>query len=225
MRNMNRIIVIFFLVTATVLLKAQNPEGNYNPYVSSGMISPSPLWPSEAGGQGQVSFVIGNTGSDNLEVYSDQYITLTITLSNGEPETGDPLAAIGGTSSGLFSWSYQSGTYTAIQISSIASNSSGTITIAYKVTTNSASPGSNGFNVNITPAPYQTTSNSQNDDAVSSYTYTEIRDYGDAPSGYGSSDHILDFQNYLGTLVDGALGRQGRPLTVTSGSYSPLVIA
>ena len=30
----------------------------------------------------------------------------------------------------------------------------------------------NGFNVNISPAPYQTNSNSQEDDAVSSYTYT-----------------------------------------------------
>ena len=51
--------------------------------------------------------------------------------------------------------------------------SSGEIKIAFKVTKNTPSPGSNGFNVNITPSPYHTASNIQGDDAFSAYTYTE----------------------------------------------------
>ena len=133
---------------------------------------------------------------------------MTITLSYGVPDNADPLFALGGSFASLFSWSYSSGTYTATQNSTIPSNSSGTITIAYKVTQNSSTPGLNGFNVNITPAPYQTSSNNQNDDAISAYTYTEIRDFGDAPASYGSADHILDFATYLGSVWDGEPANQ-----------------
>lgn len=203
-----RIVLLLLMGLFPAIGMAQNPEGNYNPYVNEGMISPSPLWPYEENGTGVVSFNIGNSGSDALEIFTDQYITLTVTLSYGEPDHADPLSAVAGSSVDLFSWSYSSGTYTAIQTSPIPANSSGTITIAYKVTQNSSSPGSNGFNVNITPAPYQTNSNTQNDDAVSSYTYTEIRDYGDAPGSYGTAYHILDFENYLGSALDGETSNQ-----------------
>lgn len=196
-------LLTLLLLLSTSMLSAQNLDGNYNPYVNSGTISPSPLLPLQVNGTGIVSFNIGNTGSDPLEIFTDQFITLTITLSFGEPDNVDPIAAIGGTSKDYFSWTYNAGTYTAIQTSVIPANSSGTITIDYKVTSNSASPGSNGFNVNITPAPYQIGINSQDDDQVNSYTYTEIRDYGDAPAVYGSADHTIDFENYLGALVDG----------------------
>jgi len=198
-----RFVVILLLGCSSVFLAAQNPNGNYNPYVNEGVISPSPLWPLEADGKGTISFNIGNTGSDALEVFTDQYITLTITLSHGIPDHVNPISAISGSYADLFSWSYNSGTYTGLQTGTIQASSSGTIEIAYSVAQNSPPPGTNGFNVNIAPAPYQTTSNTQNDDAVSSYTYTEIRDYGDAPSNYGSADHIMDFQNYLGSACDG----------------------
>jgi len=198
------VIALMVVIGPYLLINGQDPNGNYNPFVNSGTISPSPLLPLEANGTGVISFNIGNTGSDPLEVFSDQHIILTITLSYGEPNHTDPLAAIGGASSDIFLWDYNSGTYTGTQITTIPSNSSGTITIDYKVTQNSASPGYNGFNLNITPAPYQTTSNTQNDDAVSSYTYTEVRDFGDAPlRRYGSAEHILDFENYLGSIWDG----------------------
>ncbi len=200
---MNRIISFIVLITSFLSLYSQNPDGSYNPYVNQGTISPSPLLPVQVNGTGEVSFNLGNTGSDPLDVYTDQYITLTITLSYGVPDNVDPIAAVSGSFAGYFNWDYSEQTYTATQTSQIPASSSGTINIAYAVTQNSLSPGLNGFNVNISPAPYQTTSNTTDDDFVSSYTYTEIRDYGDAPSLYGSADHIMDFTRYLGSELDG----------------------
>ncbi len=206
MKKINLYITLFLFCAP--LLNAQNPNGNYNPFVKSGTISPSPLFPTQVDGKGTISFDIGNTGSDPLEVYPNHHLTLTITLSYGVPEHADPITAVAGSSAGLFTWSYNEGTYSAVQTSTIPANSSGTITIDYKVNKNSDSPGLNGFNVNISPAPYQTETNTQDDDAVNSYTYTEIRDYGDAPASYGSVDHLLDFENYLGSLWDGEIEHQ-----------------
>jgi len=207
---MRRIIYVLFFILYPLILNAQDPNGNYNPFVSVGKISPAPLWPMEADGNGIVSFNVGNSGLGDLEVYTDHFITLTIPLSYGLPDNANPTAAIGGSSAGLFNWSFNTNTstYSAVQIATIPANSSGSITIDYKVSRNSSTPGLNGFNVNITPAPYQTTSNKQVDDAVNFYTYTEIRDFGDAPSSYGSADHILDFANYLGAKLDGEAANQ-----------------
>ncbi len=199
---MKLLINIIILLALPFILSGQDPTGNYNPYVNSGTISPSPLLPLQENGTGTISFNIGNSGSDPLDVFTDQYITLTITLSYGEPDNDVPLDAVSGTAAGLFSWTYSSGTFKAVQISAIASGYSGSISIDYKVTQNSNTPGYNGFNVNIAPAPYQTDSNTPDDDAVSSYTYTEARDYGDAPESYGSAYHSLDYENYLGNLID-----------------------
>lgn len=180
---MNRVTVLLIIGFSSSLLFAQDPEGNYNPFVSNGLILPSPLSPHEAGGVGMATFVVGNSGNDTLKVFSDQYLILTITLSFGIPDGEDPLAAIGGTSKGLFSWSYNEGTFTATQKSNLPSSSSGTIDISFRVTKNSSSPGANGFNVNITPAPYQSRSNLQKDDAVSSYTYTSLGQTPSIPTG------------------------------------------
>jgi len=196
--------VLYVLLVIPFLLNAQDPDGSYNPYVNQGTISPSPLLPVEVNGTGLVSFNVGNTGSDPLEVYTDQYITLTISLSYGVPDNPDPLNAIQGTFASYFDWSYDdAGTYTGIQNTVIPAGGLGSITIDYLVTQNSQSPGLNGFNVNISPAPYQTASNTTDDDFVSSYTYTELKDFGDAPASYGSADHTIDFNNFLGAAVDG----------------------
>jgi len=184
-------------------ISGQNPDGSYNPYVNAGTVSPSPLYPTQVNGTGILSFNFGNSGSDALDVYPDQQITLTITLSYGEPNAADPLNALSGDAVGYFDWTYNAGTYTAIQNAQIAAGYAGTVEIDYSVTQNSASPGLNGFNVNITPAPYQTGSNSLNDDAVSSYTYTEISDHGDAPESYGDAEHIINFSLYFGSEIDG----------------------
>ena len=208
---MKRMLLACTALIIPLTLLAQDPEGGYNPYVNQGTISPSPLYPVEANGMGEIAFNFGNTGSDPLTYYADQYLMLTVTLSYGEPDNLDPVAAVSGTAANYFTWTYSAGTYTAHQNTTIPDNFSGTITIAYRVTQNSASPGSNGFNVNITPAAYQTGSNSDDDDQVSSYTYTEVRDYGDAPATYGTADHIMNFTRYLGALVDGEDADQPSP--------------
>lgn len=38
--------------------------------------------------------------------------------------------------------------------------------------------------------------------SLESFQQVEIKDYGDAPISYGSADHIIDFKNYLGSIVD-----------------------
>jgi hypothetical protein len=205
---MNRYLIVLAMLLTHLGLIAQDPEGSYNPYVNAGTISPSPLYPLQADGTGIISFNFGNSGGDPLEIFTDQFITLTLSLSYGEPNSTDPLACSWGQCCRTVHMDLYRGTYTAIQNAIIPASYSGTITIDYKVTQNSGSPGSNGFNVNISPAPYQTNSNSTDDDAVSSYTYTEIRDYGDAPESYGAAYHIIDFTRYLGELIDGEDGNQ-----------------
>jgi hypothetical protein len=101
---MNRLLIALVLIICPLVLDAQS----YNPYVSGADVSPKPIWPVEAGGTGTLSFNIGNTGSDPLIVYSGNQITLTFTISNGEPDNADPLQALGGTSRSLFDWTYNS---------------------------------------------------------------------------------------------------------------------
>ena len=158
-----------------LVIMAQDPNGNYNPFVNGGTISPSPLIASEDGGKGTFSFNIGNKGSDPLKVFDNHKVMLTVTLSCCTPDNVDPLLAISGSYAELFNWNYnvQTVTYSGIQISELPANSSGSIEIAFKVTRNTSTPGMNGFNVNIAPSPYQNISNKLNDDAFSSYTYTE----------------------------------------------------
>lgn len=172
---MKRAVIFLMLGLTPLLIVAQNPNGSYNPFVDGGTISPAPLLAIESEGKGMLSFNLGNNGADPLKVYSDQYLILTVTLSYGIPDNEDPLLSISGSYAGYFSWSYdtETNTYTAVQVTEIPALSEGDIEIAFKVVKNSNSPGVNGFNVNITPSPYQTASNNQNDDAVSSYTYTE----------------------------------------------------
>ncbi len=224
-----------------ILLTAQNPNGNYNPYVDGATITPSPLVPLENGGRGMLSFNIGNTGTDPLMVYSDHYMILTITLSNGVSELDDPLSVISGSYAGNFSWSYNAGTYTAVQVVDILANSTGEIKIAFEVAKNSSSPGSNGFNVNITPSPYQTGSNIQDDDAVSTYTYTEEATFSEEIEASAFSifpnpskgEIILNLEgergNYLleivapnGSIVkQDVLNLQGAPVSLELSEFSP----
>ena len=200
---MKKFAFIFGIVLCPFILKAQNPEGSYNPYVNQGIIEISPQLIAEESATGVASFKIGNTGSDPLSLFTDEYLKLIITLSDGEPDHANPLAAIGGSSADLFSWTYIAGIFTGIQIAAIPPNSAGDITIAYKATDHSSSPGSNGFSVELESATYQNISNTENDDVVSSYTYMNFADYGDAPASYGEAYHILDFINYLGDNWDG----------------------
>ncbi|MEN8251551.1 MAG: GEVED domain-containing protein, partial [Bacteroidota bacterium] len=208
---MKKALLLFSLIFVSLFASAQS----YNPYVSQGIISPSPLLPAEFNGTGLVSFNIGNTGSNTLPLVENQEMTLVITLGKGVPDNVDPLAAMGGTWLHYFDWSYNAGitTYFGTQNQEIPGNyAQGDITITYKVTINSPiGNASNGFNVNIQPPPYANGSNTTDDDAVSSYTYVKALDYGDAPLSYGEAFHEINvFKTagnythyiYLGTSID-----------------------
>lgn len=145
-----------------------NAHGQYNPFVNSGTVTPAPL---ASNGTGVLSFNTGNTGAEPMPV-GDSRVIIRIILSNGVPDNDDPVSAIGGSSASLYTWSYQNGTYTGTQNSIIPANSTGSITVAYRVTTNTPqSDPQNGFRATIDPGPY-TAGNSSSDDAVSEYTYT-----------------------------------------------------
>lgn len=170
---MVRILYLVILLIVPQMLVAQT-EGNYNPFVNAGSISPVPLLPVEEGGTGTISFNTGNTGSDPLIIIGEEKVTVSITLSQGVPNAADPLSALGGTATSLFNWTINNNTYTGTQSATIPANYSGTITIDYKVITNSAqSDPKNGLRAEIKPATYQNASNSKTDDILNVYTWTE----------------------------------------------------
>ncbi len=209
-------LVLTTLLGWAIYVPAQSVGGNYNPYVSQGVIAPAPLPPVEFGGEGFISFKIGNSGSDAMEWVAGQpenELRLVITLAGGVPDVGEltaetALLAIGGGYSKMFEWSYDlsANAFTGRQKSSLPPMGVDFITVAYKVTRNTSTP-LNGFLVQLFPPSYTLVSNTTNDDKVSSYTWTEYRDYGDAPESYGVAYHRIqenpDFRVYLGKIVDG----------------------
>jgi len=212
---MKKILLIAIILFSGLFLSAQS----YNPYVSNGTVTPAPLLPLQLNGTGELFFKVGNTGSDALpndpNPPPNNDLKLVITLSKGVPNNANPLAALGGTWVAMFDWSWNvvSNSYTGYQNTTIPGNSEGNITIQYKVTENTpiTSP-SNGFNVNLTPPPYTIGYNTTNDDAVSSYTFTQALDYGDAPISYGSASHDILFATgnyvYMGAAVDNEIANQ-----------------
>ena len=211
-----KLFVLTTLLGWAIYVPAQSKDGNYNPFVSQGVISPAPLPPVEFGGEGLISFKVGNSGSDAMEWMAGQpekELRLVITLAGGVPDVGEltaetALLAIGGGYSTMFEWSYDlsANTYTGRQKSTLPPMGVDVITVAYKVMQNSSTP-SNGFLVQLFPPSYTLVSNTGNDDKVSSYTWTEYRDYGDAPESYGVAYHRIqenpDFRVYLGKIIDG----------------------
>jgi gliding motility-associated-like protein len=167
-------IILILALVSSIVLKGQDPDGDYNPFVNSGNINPSPMEPVEAGGTALFSFLTGNTGDDALVLSEGQAVQLTVTLSRGVPTTADPLGSIGGTARNWFNWTYNNGRYTGVQATNIAANASGTITVNYTATSNSEqSNPDNGFEAVITPAQYQNDSNNGQDDRIEEMTWTE----------------------------------------------------
>ncbi|MEN8251550.1 MAG: T9SS type A sorting domain-containing protein [Bacteroidota bacterium] len=188
---MKKVLIATFLIFATFFANAQS----WNPYVNQGIISQ--LLPEEFGGLGEASFNIGNTGSSSL--YYDHSnpdpMVLTITLSNGVPDKNNPLASLKGSWVSMFNWTYDASTsaYTGIQKRTIPGYDQGTISIGYRVINNSViTSATNGFHVHIQAPSYASTSNTTQDDIVSSYTFTGAFDYGDAPQSYGAAQHTID---------------------------------
>lgn len=210
--------VFLCLIGIALTVPAQSLEGNCNPFVAQGTIGPAPIPPVEFNGKGIISFKVGNTGDDDLVWEQDNpgnELVVTVRLSRGVPDV-DPLTpesaltVIGGNYSTMFSWSYnmEENFFTGRQVQTIPGRGVDFVTIGYRVTQNSEQP-ENGFLVTLTPPAYTTVSNTQNDDQVSSYTWTELRDYGDAPVSYGLAYHKIqenpDFRIYLGSRVQGEI--------------------
>jgi len=211
---MAALMVCFLALAASGLIfpgvHAQDAGGSYNPYLTQAIIGQTgttivtPLLPVEFNGTGVARFDVGNAGSTDMPAVPGDLMTLVVTLSKGVPNNADPLAALGGPGVEWFNWQYDPAirTYYAVQNQTIPGNSRRTVTIAYRVMENSflgASPTvSNGFNVNLQPPGY-TNPQPTDDDAVSSYTYVEAFDYGDAPISYGEVRHAVDVTKDLET--------------------------
>ncbi|MBV2246227.1 MAG: hypothetical protein KUL83_03630 [Lentimicrobium sp.] len=203
---------------AALSVTAQSLEGNCNPFVAQGTIGPAPMPPVEFNGKGIISFKVGNTGDDDLvweQNNIENELIVTVRLSRGVPDVEpltreSALTAIGGNYSSKFSWSYnmEENSFTGRQVQTIPGRGVDFVTIGYRVTQNSDDP-ENGFLVTLTPPAYTAISNTRNDDQVSSYTWTELRDYGDAPESYGLAYHKIqenpDFRIYLGLKVEGEI--------------------
>ena len=173
--DVKNLLLTGFIVLSALMLQAQDPTGNYNPFVAEGTIIPAPLPPN---GTGVLSFKVGNTGDDALVLVTGKEMQLLITLSRGVPNNADPLAAIGGRYAGMFTWTYdgKSNTYTGVQKQTIPGGEVGYVTIQYKVTANSTPSGpQNCFKVKLTPPSYANTSNARDDDQVSSCTWTGLK--------------------------------------------------
>lgn len=216
--NLKKVFFAVSLFYVTLFSGAQK----WNPYVSQGSVNPSPLLPAEFNGTGVLSFKVGNSGDSPITLKTNQEMTMIITLSYGIPDGNDPVNAVGGDWSDKFRWSYDPTlkSFTAIQTEDFPAGSSGTISIKYKVTSNSGeSNASNGLNVNLQQPPYTIGVNYSDDDAISAYTYVQARDFSDAPASYGTAQHIIDIRKdhesgnyenylYLGSLVDPENGAQ-----------------
>ena len=207
---MKKLLLTIFVLLAITVAFAQS----WNPYVNQGIVSPAPMLPMEFNGAGELSFNVGNTGNSVLTLTPGDEMTLIVDLSFGVPNDVDPINAIGGSASGFFNWSYDMGSnsYTGIQNQDIPGDFLGTITIQYEVTENSSIMSiQNGFDVTLIPPDYTSNSNATDDDFVSSFTYVQAFDYGDAPSSYGEAVHEIyliqtsgtyDNYYYLGSEVD-----------------------
>lgn len=181
---------------------------NYNPFVSSGIITPAPLASAESMGTGTASFSIGNSGSDDLNLVTGNEMKVTIVLSKGEPNNANPLAAISGSFASKFTWVYTAATKTFVGTqnqtigSGLAADGAGDIIVAYKVTANSVATGpTNGFSAALIVPAYSTVSNATGDDMVSSYTWTTFKISGTVfNDANGLKDNII---NGTGTNAGG----------------------
>ncbi len=144
----------------------------YNPYVSNGSISPTPIiYPS---GTAQFTFTFGNSGTSDIDVLSSP-LRISISLALGELQGASVVQSISGSMANSFNWVYDlnSQTVRGQQTATIPANTSGQIIIDYTPTSTStqASP-FNGFNVNVIPPVYTGATNILSDDNVSYFTWT-----------------------------------------------------
>ena len=139
------------------------------------------MYDVESNGVGEISFIVGNSGDDEMPIVKGQEMVLKIQLSNGIPNHQKPLSALSGSYANHFDWTYDSiqKTYLGIQNQSILGameGGVGNIFVKYKVSKNSVGVGPhNGFKASLIPPRYITDKNTFNDDEVSAYTWTLLR--------------------------------------------------
>ncbi len=203
----NSILALMGVAVAISATCVHAQSGNWDPYVHSVVIAQAPLLPLEFSGTGVGSLKPGNNGGDELPLgsllNSNDLMVVTFSLANGVPNVADPsneaqaLSALGGPGKVYWDWTYNPATvtYRGVQNRPIPAYTAEEVTVQYRVTVNTfqnAAPNTfNGLNVNISPPGYTNPQTTDNDQG-SSYTYVEARDFGDAPSSYGTAMHNLD---------------------------------
>lgn len=210
---------------------------SYNPFVIQATVTPDPIYDVASNGTGQISCIVGNSGDDDLTLVTNQEMLIVITLSRGEPNNANPISAVGGTLSSYFDWYYDapSTSYMGVQnqtIPSALNGGVGTITVDYKVTSNSVSTSpQNGFNINITPPAYTNGINTLNDDFGSSYTWTISKinanpDFGVVPAGstltgnLSTNDIIISGSAYGNPVANASNPASCMPVVASNGTYS-----
>ena len=206
-----------------------------NPALSQGIVSPAPMLPAEFNGTGQVSMNFANTGSTDIPFPppANEFLEIRISLNRTVPDVSDPsdpveaISAISGTAAGLFNWSYNpiSRTFIGVQNQVLLAQSVGSIVIDVQVAENSFAPlNAVGFNANL-QVPGYIEGNVTGDDQVSSVTFVEAIDFGDAPREYHTPEtgdptgpgHQINLRRdgnrytnlvYLGQFVDAEAGPQ-----------------
>lgn len=144
-QSMVKIMRIYFFLIA-ILGATWSQAQNTNPYLSQGLISPSPMYDTESKGEASISFVIGNSGEDIIEYSKGEELELTIQLMKGVPLPPNPVSAISGSYAERFNWSYDARErrIRGVQnqpIPGALEGGTGYIQIAYKVMENSTGVG------------------------------------------------------------------------------------
>ena len=217
-------------INAFTYTVAAVPSGpNYNPFVSSPSINPTPIPDVQSNGSALFSFTVGNDGNLPMPVQGSQSLKISISLLRGIPNTTSaPSNAVSGSWAQYFSWSYDSqlNVLTGTQTQTLPSNDSGTITVDYLVTSNSTvSNPQNGFNINLIPPPYSASANLQGDDNVSAFTYTFATVTGPNYNPFVSSPSINptpipDVQSNGSALFSFTVGNDGNLPMPVQGSQS-----
>jgi hypothetical protein len=204
---------IFFTLTLLACFSAAHSQ-SWNPYLNQGIVSPAPLHPADLNGLAQFQLNIGNTGSSVIPLVAGDELKVILVLSGLEPAQNDPIQALSGSWLSYFDWTYEasSKTYRGLQNQDLPPVANGVLLLECAVTQNSlVGSSSNGVEAWIIPPAYMGVKNHSMDDKVSSYTYTQALDYGDAPSSYGMARHEIDFNKVngvytkyvmLGSIVD-----------------------
>lgn len=168
---MKPFLLIIYTLCSIIAVQAQS----WNPFVNSTNISESPI-DLEKGEYVDLSFIIGNAGSQPLSNLSNP-LRAVVSMTGFQPaDMANPTSAVSGAN--YFNVSYYPllNTYfleQSVPIPAALSGGSNAVTIRARVTTmSSLETPKNGFQVNLTPPAYTSSFNNVNDDRAEVITYT-----------------------------------------------------